>query len=1213
MDGEEPTQATQNVLDPRRVGKQNSGFSDEDVSDIICVLYPHSDSAKEEVARLAQEDSPYIIGKDEADGVEPDYELEDHASRFESAPANHGNYAIILRLSAQVKNPIAGFAFGRNPARCDLVFANDPLKRVSNVHFRIYVNEYGNVMIEDQSTNGTFVDRHLLTSRPKNGGPPVTRWVLSSGTIIMIYLHNTVSDLTFRVRIPRRDDEYDQAYTDKVAEHFTRHGLQEDGGAAAVPVPAPRPAPPADGPPDIFKGPPRPASNPRAHPRAQAADAATRSPSKRREIQNPMRREWTGSGTYNKIGKIGKGAFAIVYKVTSKYNGIPYAAKELEKRRFIKDGVLDQKVENEMNIMKRIQHPNIVRYIENFDWDDRLLIIIMEYVPGGDLGKYVADQSNGPFSEDMAQTIAKQLLGALEYLHKNNITHRDVKPDNILLNSIDPLDVKLTDFGLSKMVEGEQTGLRTFCGTLLYCAPEVYTEYAEYDDNGFRIRGTKVRRMPGQRYNHAVDIWSLGGVLFFVLTKSPPYPVQNGVSYSELLHKIMTTRLNTVPLQREGVSERGIDFLSRMLQRRPENRATVLELDTHAWLGGDGSIIDASQSYDEITDDEEFATFSQQQQQPPQQDWREEDRVSDSGGDESEKENTGPGQPRRLFGEVGVSAVGSSGVIPDDFLNLPVSQRDDEAFNSYNDSGYDHGASGTPAATRTYQRDDRQVAGSVGPNQSADQLQSLVEFVASQSLNGHETAKLETNVSHFQSLDFTGSKRKPPSQEANDSMDSEYVSMDKPLMKRLKSEGNIEGLLEGSFSEAELLACVPQISRLQSGRQIDRAVTKTEWWTKDRSTWHLDYPEMTHLQFAAFKEAARQRGEEISPGKSPLWWLAMQHFPSTATTNGPLSPSPQSLAQTHIGALQRDERRASGNPQYFPPTAVPSEPQLPDTQPPGQQLVVPLPDEHNQRAIGLIESQANSCVGGISFPIMAPFASFGRHEDNIQVFQPLTESRVPKFAFKIVLWKDGYEAHKHHTTRNPYPWVQQPSTGDEDAYTFWISTKATLGIHVNGHLLSSDDPKNPRGPARNWMQLQDGDSLGIWGSPEAKAQTILSFRCFWGGSSHARQDATKPPVMAPPDIAEKLDVAYSKVEKRVRDDLESKRLWTSANEDLARREQNIERERERSRAFEMKRQEAIAFLRSKATQQQQQFGRLSRNESPASAPPASSNFGGWPQ
>ena len=67
-------------------------------------------------------------------------------------------------------------------------------------------------------------------------------------------------------------------------------------------------------------------------------------------------REWRGGSKYNKVATIGKGAFAVVYKMTAKFDGVPYAAKELEKRRFMKNGILDQKVDNEMKIMQRIKH-----------------------------------------------------------------------------------------------------------------------------------------------------------------------------------------------------------------------------------------------------------------------------------------------------------------------------------------------------------------------------------------------------------------------------------------------------------------------------------------------------------------------------------------------------------------------------------------------------------------------------------------------------------------------------------------------------------------------------------------------------------------------------------------------------------------------------------------------------------------------------------------
>lgn len=337
-----PLTATQNILDPRRLGKQNSGFSDEDISDIICVLYPHSDTARIEVQQLLKTGSPYLIGRDEADDVELDYEHEDRPSQFESNPANHGNHAIILRLSSLVHNPAAGFVFGRNPGRCDVVFANDPLKRISNIHFRIFVNEHGTVMIEDQSTNGTFVDDRLLKNTHKDPTKkPILKWMLSSGSVIRIYLHNEMQDLTFRVRIPRRADEYLDTYQRKVDDYFLRHNL--------LPGPVETITAGPGGHVDLFKN----AGQLITPRRPERIPSEQRTPSKRKDN---VRREWNGSGKYNRIGMIGKGAFAVVYKVTSKYDGMPYAAKEIEKRRFIKNGVLDQKVENEMKIMQRVKH-----------------------------------------------------------------------------------------------------------------------------------------------------------------------------------------------------------------------------------------------------------------------------------------------------------------------------------------------------------------------------------------------------------------------------------------------------------------------------------------------------------------------------------------------------------------------------------------------------------------------------------------------------------------------------------------------------------------------------------------------------------------------------------------------------------------------------------------------------------------------------------------
>ncbi|KHO00101.1 Serine/threonine-protein kinase domain protein [Metarhizium album ARSEF 1941] len=1188
MDGYEPTQATQDVLDPRRIGKQNSGFSDDDVSDIICVLYPLSKSARQEVKRLAGENSPYIIGKDEADSVEPDYELEDHASRFESRPASHGDHAIILRLSSPVKNPSAGFAFGRNRARCDVVFTNDPLRRISNIHFRIYVNEYGNVMIEDQSTNGTCVDGRVLKRCTEDSSTSANKWVLGSGNMIRIVLHNEALDLHFRVRIPGRHDHYDRAFIIKVSEYFARHGLHPASGR----VPSIRTHANANtnpGPVDLFKVPGGPQANRAA---LETSPSPHLSPGKRKDSHGAVRNEWKGSGKYNRIGMIGKGAFAVVYKVTSKYDGLPYAAKELEKRLFIKNGVLDQKVENEMRIMQRVNHPNIVRYIENFDWEDRLLIIIMEYLPHGDLGKTISE--DGAFTVEMTQTMSRQLLSALGYLHANSITHRDVKPDNILIQSMDPLVVKLTDFGLSKMVDTAETFLRTFCGTLLYCAPEVYTEYAEYDDNGVRNRGKKMRRVPGQRYNHAVDIWSLGGVLFYVLTGTPPYPVKSGISYSELLHKIMTTDLDTIPLQRFSVSESGIDFIRRMLQRRPESRATILELESHPWLCGFGSAIQASQSYDEITDDEEYP--SQLEKLVAYDD----DRVSDSMSDISDKENSymehGAQQPR-LFGEVGVSAIGSSGVIPENYLNLPAENSTDarDILGSHEDEAYDSGDSDTikGRTQHAYQHD----AISIYPNQSADQLQSLVEDVASQKLGGNTSAAPERSESQRLSfsVDPNSSKRKPPLPGTGEEHD-ENTPPGEPIIKRLKSEESYEDPPPEILEEYRLLAKMPQVTRLDSGRQIDYPVSKMVWWQQDKKTWHLQYPEMTQRQHDAFRRAARDRGEEFGPGKTPLWDLAVKYF-APSPRPGPGGRSGRSTASAPAG-LRRDDGRMTEDRLDLPSTApsIQSSP-MPDTCPPDTKIVVPVQEGlSTSRAIALVDTDASSRVQGITFPITDSFVSFGRGPENTQSFKDKQEPRVPKYAFKIMLWKDGFDASKHCPTGDQ-PWCKEAS--QEDAHHhFWISTKATLGIKINGYNLPSSDPRNPSGPSKYWAKLHNGDSLMIWGGQDPRNQTKLTFGCFWGGSSAARPPDGRQLELASPQIAAKLDAVCQRTEKRVRDAAERKRKSDEASADISERARQVGRERERSRLFEQKRLAAVEFWAARQA--------LSRRGSPATGPAGAS-------
>lgn len=1146
--------ATQREEDPRRLGQQNTGFLDEDVSDILCVLYPHSASARQEVYNLARANSPFVIGRSEADNLEIDHTLEDDASHFESMDNLQGNYALMLRLSSRIKNPAAGFSFGRNSSRCDVVFSNDPMHRISNVHFRIYVNEHGTVMLQDQSTNGTCVDDTLLAAK---GRPTVEqRRVLISGTRIRLCLHEEMYDITFRVRIPHREGNYEAAYLAKVMNYFARHNVPRNDG---VVVEDPR---------NIFAGarPPRPL--PPQFPAPPNAGPARREqqlqPQQPRPHVAAVSREWTGSDKYNKTRTIGKGAFAVVYKVTSKYDGNPYAAKELEKRRFIKNGVLDLKIENEMKIMQRINHPNIVRYIENFDWEDRLLIIIMEYVQYGDLGKFITE--NGPLAEDVSKSLSVQLLSALGYLHTNSITHRDIKPDNILISNVNPLEVKLTDFGLSKMVETEQTFLTTFCGTLLYCAPEVYTEFVQYDENGYRTRNRPTRRAPGQRYSHAVDVWSLGGVLFYCMTGAPPYPVKNSISPSDLLHRVMTTPLNIIPLEQRQTSARGVDFICRMLQRRPEYRATVLSLQEHTWLKELEEAVQQSQSYDQLTDDESYPNAKLQDDEFGDHVSESLDGMSDV--DDGNGTMTRAAPEPRLFGEVGVSAIGSSGVIPESQLNLPADHSlgetdildpmEDEAYNS----------SDSAPNRRPVRHFLNQQEPSMYQRQSMDQLQSLVEDVASQSLgngngngnaNGNVDAEEEipptAHVSSIFSFDPNTSKRKPTSHEASEEWD-ENTPPGNPMIKRLKSETNIETTVsDETIEEYKLIASVPEVRRLESGRQMDNPVDKTTFWSQDQASEHLLYPEFTQLQHSVFKEAAKARGEQFEGPRSALWKLAMKYFPPTN-----LSHKKEVAAKK--GA--KDGYPSSGE------THVPTDRRIVPVQAPGPE----------KQVIGVIESHLDSSVKGISIPIADAVLSFGRGPENTCVYEHKLEARVPKYAFKLMLWKDGFDPSRNYEKRSP-PWKTEGPSDAEDYY-FWISTKATKGIIVNGHTLQSYNPSSPASSSRWWTKVYNNDVIYIFGNDRNPDQTRLVFKCFWGGSSRSRSETPGcDPLqleLASTAEAEALDTVCPAASQRVRETSMHRRRIQEAETDLLLRNSTVWRERLRSEAFQKKRLEAIRFL-----------------------------------
>ena len=860
-----------------------------------------------------------------------------------------------------------------------------------------------------------------------------------------------------------------------------------------------------------------------------------------------------------------------------------------------------------------------MRYVDHIDWENRLLIIIMEYVQGGDLGRLILD--NGPLSEEATRIMARQLLGALGHLHDNHITHRDVKPDNILIGSHEPFVVKLTDFGLSKMIDNEQTFLRTFCGTLLYCAPEVYTEFAEYDEFGRRHpRNRQRRHNVGQRYDHAVDIWSLGGVLFYALTASPPYPVATGISYSELLHQIMTQPLDITPLIRAGISSNCIDFLRHMLDKKPETRATVDQLLRHPWLGGPG--FGVSQSFDEISDDEEALeqgasqlSLDEKENRPiPQSDDEiiDDDEISFGAdilsgyGYESEKENQtfGPRhhQRPRLFGEVNASALGSSGAIPVDRLNLPVAH--DTSFGTTEILGdgsevrdsFDSDASSTPQQQSS--KPSQPIPGTSllrislisNHSQLLDPAAQPSFAPGSQSLGGTESIMGNLNMKslggsnlRLHEQEFNMSKRKPSSSDTEDEIDSSIP--DRPNVKRLRSQGQAADTPPDDSSDDggdyDLYANIPLIQRDQSGRQIDTPVPKSTWWQQDKTTWHLRYPEMTHLQYGAFKVAAEARGEEFSPGKSPLWNLAVKHFPPVQYDEALASKSKAEEAALREGKAPREENLAVGAAETpYPSTAASDSADvesIPDTQPPRTAFVVPIMAGPLGSWVANLQATEDSAVEGISVPITEPMVSWGRALDNTSTYPIKTEVQVPKYGFKIVLWKEWYDA-----TRNPRPWNAGFEQDSIRSFYFYISTKATRGIYVNGTYLPSHDYKNPSSPCKFWLRLHHGDSIVVWQDDES-LKTELLFSCSWGGSASPRSSDTREEGFVSEAVARILDDTCAQIDKKKRNQSKNGLKMEEADYDVTQRSLYVDRERDRSRTFELRIKDARRILAARAS------------------------------
>ncbi len=776
----------------------------------------------------------------------------------------------------------------------------------------------------------------------------------------------------------------------------------------------------------------------------------------------------------------------------------------------------------------------------------------MEYVPGGDLGSVINEHGHLP--ESNVKSMAAQLLSALKYLHKIGITHRDVKPDNILIYSRDPFHVKLTDFGLSKMIDSEETFLRTFCGTLLYCAPEVYSEYREYDHNGKRnLRGVDRKSLPPQRYGNAVDVWSLAGVLFYALCGSPPYPVKNGTSYQELLNQIMTQALDIRPLQRANVSENGIRFVRKMLHIRPEHRATIEELERTSWLTGGPDSIEISMEEDEVDLidggylDAQLEEGTSQLSINPDDDQINDNQENGNGSDLTEMEpleipnsfNTsdsnsnenaesyrfmqGKNPGGRLFGEVNVSAVGSSGAIPLDQLNLPVLAVNHRGINSITSeesrytmqSGIGHEFSQIPSTSRQ----PNIMAGSTMPNNMPPPPTPHLTASAAKHPEDERAARssslmgAESMVGHL-NMHSPSSAASPAADSPAPQTEEVRETRDNGLSLRRPREEDTDG--DESWRPADL----PAKRRRKSAREIDIPVPPSIFWDpKDKSTHHTNYPRMSTSDFEAYQNYALSKGEKFIAGQK-TFEMTMQSFRTSRSRSSSLEPENTTRAHSEPTKeegrrmlMKRDERQLaddlknkddgthSAREEFFPPVEYHFDTPTGNEITTGKILAQPVVgnDFHPpKRILAKLIATPDSCLPTITLNITESLTTWGRGFDATVRYSNANETRIPKYAFKIFLFKPGFYASAQSSPRK---WSDQ----DQDM-SFYISTKASLGIWVNDIPVTAYDRQNPSSESKFWGQLRHGDLITVFRN-EAKSQFVkLRFECYWGKSKETRQE-----------------------------------------------------------------------------------------------------------
>lgn len=256
---------------------------------------------------------------------------------------------------------------------------------------------------------------------------------------------------------------------------------------------------------------------------------------------------------------LGTGAFSEVVQAFDRTCGACVAVKIINR-----NGLRgkEESLENEIQVLRRLRHPNIVQLLDVYD-DKHHVYLIMELVQGGELFDRIVEK--GSYTEKDGSILIKQVLAAVDYMHEEGVVHRDLKPENLLYYcKEDESKIMISDFGLSKT---EESGIMaTACGTPGYVAPEVLAQ---------------------QPYGKEVDCWSIGVIAYILLCGYPPFYDEND---AELFKQILRAEYEFDSPYWDEISDSAKDFIGHLMCKDPKARYCCKKSLAHPWISGNTAL-----------------------------------------------------------------------------------------------------------------------------------------------------------------------------------------------------------------------------------------------------------------------------------------------------------------------------------------------------------------------------------------------------------------------------------------------------------------------------------------------------------------------------------------------------------------------------------------------------------------------------------------------